>query len=50
MSTTTAAEPTRRDFIHIAAGVAGGVGLAAVAWLLIDQMNPSASVLALSSI
>jgi ubiquinol-cytochrome c reductase iron-sulfur subunit len=50
VSTTTAAEPTRRDFINIAAGVAGGVGLAGVAWPVIDQMNPSASVLALSSV
>ena len=50
MAITTAAEPTRRDFIHIAVAAAGGVGLAALAWPLIDQMNPSASVLALSSV
>ncbi|MBV8799826.1 MAG: ubiquinol-cytochrome c reductase iron-sulfur subunit [Alphaproteobacteria bacterium] len=50
VATTTADEPTRRDFIHIAAASAGGVGLAALAWPIIDQMNPSASVLALSSV
>jgi ubiquinol-cytochrome c reductase iron-sulfur subunit len=42
-------EPTRRDFIYIATGAAGAVGAALAAWPLIDQMNPSASVLALSS-
>ncbi len=43
-------DPSRRDFIHIAAA-AGAVGaVAAIAWPLVDQMNPSADVLALSSI
>jgi ubiquinol-cytochrome c reductase iron-sulfur subunit len=42
-------EPTRRDFIVIAAGAFGAVGAAAAAWPFIDQMNPSADVLALSS-
>ena len=43
-------DPSRRDFIHIAAA-AGAVGaVAAITWPLIDQMNPSADVLALSSI
>jgi ubiquinol-cytochrome c reductase iron-sulfur subunit len=43
-------DPSRRDFIHVAAG-AGAVGaVAAIAWPMIDQMNPSADVLALSSI
>jgi ubiquinol-cytochrome c reductase iron-sulfur subunit len=50
VATTTADEPTRRDFIHIATAAAGGVGLAALAWPIIDQMNPSGSVLALSSV
>ena len=40
---------TRRDFLYIATGALGAVGAAAVAWPLIDQMNPSADVLALSS-
>jgi ubiquinol-cytochrome c reductase iron-sulfur subunit len=43
-------EPTRRDFIYIATGVAGAAGAALFAWPLIDQMNPSAAVLALASI
>jgi len=40
---------TRRDFLYIATSALGAVGAAAVAWPLIDQMNPSADVLALSS-
>ena len=40
----------RRDFIYIATAAFAGVGAAAVAWPLINQMNPSADVLALSSI
>ncbi len=47
--TTHEAEPTRRDFIHILAGAATVVGAAGVAVPLIDQMNPDASVLALST-
>jgi ubiquinol-cytochrome c reductase iron-sulfur subunit len=43
-------EHTRRDFIHIVAIAAAGGGLAAVAWPLIDQMNPSGDTLALASI
>lgn len=43
-------EPTRRDFIHIAAGAAAvGAGVMA-AWPLIDQMNPAGDTLALASI
>lgn len=42
-------EPTRRDFIVLAAGSMGAVGAAAVAWPFIHQMNPDASVQALSS-
>lgn len=39
----------RRDFLYIATGAVGVVGVAAVAWPVINQMNPDASVLALSS-
>jgi ubiquinol-cytochrome c reductase iron-sulfur subunit len=46
---TTTPEPTRRDFIYVAAASAAGVGAVAAIWPLIDQMNPSASVLAQSS-
>lgn len=43
-------EPTRRDFIHLLAGSVAAVGAAGVVWPLVQQMNPDASVLALSSI
>jgi len=43
-------ETTRRDFIYIASSVVGAAGAALFAWPLIDQMNPSAAVLALASI
>ena len=46
MTTTTAAEPTRRDFLYIATGTVGAVGAAAVAWPLVSQMNPDASTIA----
>ena len=42
-------EPTRRDFIHIFGIAATAVGAGAVAWPLVHQMNPDASVLALST-
>ena len=49
-----AAEPappaTRRDFLYVAAGAVGIVGLGAAVWPLIDQLNPDASVLALASV
>jgi len=44
------AEPTRRDFLYIATAAVSAVGAAACLVPLIDQMNPSADVLALSSI
>lgn len=47
--TTEDGEPTRRDFIHIFAAVTAAAGAGAVVWPLIDQMNPDASVLALST-
>jgi ubiquinol-cytochrome c reductase iron-sulfur subunit len=50
LATSTTAEPTRRDFLYIATGAMAAVGAAAVAWPLIDQMNPSTGVLALASI
>lgn len=50
MATTSETKATRRDFLYIATGAVGAVGVAGVAWPLIDQMNPSAAVLALASI
>ncbi|MEM9223340.1 MAG: ubiquinol-cytochrome c reductase iron-sulfur subunit [Pseudomonadota bacterium] len=43
-------EPTRRDFLYIATGAMSVVGLGAVVWPFIDQMNPDASAQALASI
>jgi ubiquinol-cytochrome c reductase iron-sulfur subunit len=40
----------RRDFLYIATGMAGAVGVTAAAWPFIDQMRPDASTLALASI
>ena len=42
-------EPGRRDFIVVATYAMGAVGAGAVAWPLIDQMNPAADTLALAS-
>lgn len=41
---------TRRDFIYYATGAAGAVTAGAAIWPLVNQMNPSADVTALSSI
>ena len=43
-------DETRRDFLYLATGAMTAVGAAAIAWPLIENMNPSADVLALSSI
>lgn len=37
----------RRDFLVVSAGAFVGIGVAALAWPFIDQMNPSADVLVL---
>lgn len=41
---------TRRDMIHVGAGVMAGVGAVASLWPFVDQMNPAADTLALASI
>lgn len=41
---------TRRDFLYLTAAAFGAVGAGSVAWPLIDQMNPAADTLALSTI
>ena len=48
-SATDPREVGRRDFIVVATYAMGAVGAAAVAWPLIDQMNPAADTLALAS-
>ena len=40
----------RRDFIYVATGAFAGVGAAAAVWPFVNQMNPSADVLALASV
>jgi ubiquinol-cytochrome c reductase iron-sulfur subunit len=39
-------EPTRRDLISLVAISGAAIGAAAIAWPLVDSMNPSADVLA----
>lgn len=41
---------SRRDFIVVATYAMGAIGAGAVAWPLVDQMNPAADTLALASI
>src|SRR5581483_9958116 len=47
--TAMTGDATRRDFLYVASGAMAAVGAAAAAWPFIDQMNPSAAVLALAS-
>ena len=49
MSDSEKKKPNRRDFIVTATTAAGAVGVGAVVWPLVDQMNPDASVKALAS-
>jgi ubiquinol-cytochrome c reductase iron-sulfur subunit len=41
---------SRRDFLILATTAVGAVGVASLTWPLIDQMNPAADVLALSTV
>ncbi len=50
MSHTEDHEGTRRDFLYYATAGAGAVATGAAVWPLVNQMNPSADVQALSSI
>jgi len=45
-----ARQATRRDFLYIATGAVGAVGIGAVIWPLINQLNPDASTLALATV
>jgi ubiquinol-cytochrome c reductase iron-sulfur subunit len=49
VAATTHDAGTRRDFLYVATGAMGAVGVAAIAWPFIDQMNPSSAALALAS-
>src|SRR5260370_2973525 len=46
VTTMSAAEPTRRDFLLVATGAVGAIGAAAALVPLISQMNPDASTIA----
>ena len=46
----TVEDEGRRDFLYLAATAVGGLGAAIFVWPLIDSLNPSADVLAESSI
>ncbi len=50
MATQSEHPTNRRDFLYVATGAVAGVGAAAVAWPLINQLNPDASTLALATI
>jgi len=50
MAESQADGETRREFLLLASGAVGVVGAACFAWPLVDQMNPTADVLALSSL
>jgi ubiquinol-cytochrome c reductase iron-sulfur subunit len=41
---------SRRDFLYVTTGAAGAIATGAAVWPMINQMNPSADVQALSSI
>ena len=43
-------DPTRRDFLFVATGAMAAVGAIATAWPFINNLNPAADTLALSSI
>jgi ubiquinol-cytochrome c reductase iron-sulfur subunit len=44
------ADATKRDFLTLVAAAGAAIGTAAIAWPLIDALNPSKDVLALSSV
>ncbi len=50
MSAEDTIEPSRRDFLYIATGMAGVVGVGGAVWPFIDQMRPDASTLALATV
>ncbi len=41
---------TRRDFLYVATAATGAIAGGAAVWPLVDQMNPSADVLALAAV
>ncbi len=49
-TSSATAEPTRRDFMMLSAGAMAAVGAGAAVWPFVNSMNPSADVLALSTV
>lgn len=49
-STTSDYDPERRDFLYLATGAVGAVGVVATAWPFVAQMEPNAATRALASI
>ncbi len=43
-------QPARRDFLGLTAAAAAAVGAGAIVWPMVDSMNPSSDVLAMSTI
>ena len=41
---------TKRDFLQLVAGAGAAIGAGAIAWTLVDSMNPSKDVLAVSAV
>ncbi len=50
MNTSNQTQQGRREFLILAGSAVGGVGAASALWPLVHSMNPSADVLALSTI
>ena len=50
MSTLAIENASRRDFLYVATLAVGASGVAAIAWPLIDQMNPDRSTMAMAAI
>jgi len=50
MSTVAVEPQSRRDFLFLSTGAVAAVGVGALAWPLIDQMNPDRSTVATAAI
>ena len=50
MSTLTASQPSRRDFLQVSTAALAVGGVAAIAWPLVDQMNPDSTIQAFAAI
>lgn len=46
MTAIATPDPSRRDFLFLATGAVGAVGIGAAAWPLVDQMNPDRATIA----